>query len=327
MVANARGLEIYADTWSGNWGWRGLIGHVSRHLTAQQAFFGNGLHEINLGLYYRWRSLEPETVIYGDDARSYAFEEVTLPKRRFRRSREVLDIEWRSPRMVGRDVKAIREENITSAQFRIGLDDLIDAIGYGLGSVKPSDDVDVGGLMEWLRDQRSRIPREDSDLRARLQADEAAFRKIMSGLNEWEKLGLDWRDFHADARRILDDPSDWDPVDDFSPHGNGTGADILENWSRNARSSPRAVADRFGFIGQDPASNRDEWMQWALIHLGLAFGHIKKRATCPPDLARRTRAVLTRERVFASAQNDWPHRDEWLGRLDRYDRILARFAE
>lgn len=64
---------------------------------------------------------------------------------------------------------------------------------------------------------------------------EEADRAVMS---PWEQLGIDWRDYHPEARTILDDPFFWDCTNDFSPHGNDTGADLLDDYRKWLKRNP-----------------------------------------------------------------------------------------
>jgi hypothetical protein len=59
----------------------------------------------------------------------------------------------------------------------------------------------------------------------------------------WERLGIDWSRYHASARELLDDPFYWDSADEYAPHGNDTGADLLEafrEWRRRHRGGGAA---------------------------------------------------------------------------------------
>lgn len=224
---------------------------------------------------------------------------------------------------------------MTPDQFDRALDALIAALRYGLKAVKRTDEVDSEGLLAWLASVRREHRGDATSLREVLEADRAFMNRLrlqrLQETDPWDLLDIDWARYPVVAREVLDDPSDWSLGDDFSPHGNDTGADIFADWSRYRRDRPlQAVHRLFGepYISKPPEpSDKDRWWVWVEIHLALAFGHIKMAGTCPADLAGMTLEVLARERGAAEARADWPHRDEWLGRLERYDRILARFAE
>lgn len=128
------------------------------------------------------------------------------------------------------------------------------------------------------------------------------------------------------ARDILDNPSDWSQIDDFSPHGNDTGSDIFAEWSQYARLTPEAAARKFGWGNEFDLNNELCWHDWFEINLALAFGHIKKSGICPPEIAAKAHTVLSKEKSRVSEILDWEYREEFLARLERYCRILDRYT-
>lgn len=144
----------------------------------------------------------------------------------------------------------------------------------------------------------------------------------------WKRLGVDWKQFHPKARAILDDPFYWDPADDFSPHGNDTGADLLEGygtwWKRNPDDDPvRFLA----VLGQDWGMSLDmsapydaEIANQAAV--ALAFAEIKLRGTCRQGAAELALRAIDRQRKHALAAADWPHRDERLRSLSKLEAKL-----
>jgi uncharacterized protein YfeS len=149
---------------------------------------------------------------------------------------------------------------------------------------------------------------------------EAVWRARAASLSGWEKLGLDWRDFHADARAVLDDPFYWDVVDEFAPHGNDTGADLFDNYRRWVGRNPHAnpvdflsdLVKRWG-IADDASDNALRVLDEAAV--ALAFAELKMKAICTPVIAAGANAALRRQRDQALSAVDWSHREQRLLRL------------
>jgi len=134
----------------------------------------------------------------------------------------------------------------------------------------------------------------------------------------------DLRGAHEDARQILDAPLDWSQGNPFAPHGNDLGADILGEWARIRRKDVAAVAAYFQ-IDMAGAEAEDRMDQIQLM-LGLAFAHVKKTGTCPPDLAAETLKCLRDHNALALEALVAGHRAEWQEAWKRYDRILTGFC-
>ncbi len=143
-------------------------------------------------------------------------------------------------------------------------------------------------------------------------------------MDPWDRLDLDGHGFHAKARHILDDPADWSGDDEFAPHGNDIGADIVNDWSTYRRLGATEAGN---YLELPPLANDTDdyyWTRWVQLH-ALAFGHIKKHGRCPDRIAAGARDLMAREFARNKARDDWPHREHWQARLIRYDRILYDF--
>jgi uncharacterized protein YfeS len=141
-------------------------------------------------------------------------------------------------------------------------------------------------------------------------------------MSPWERLGIDWRDFYPDARKILDDPFYWEEANDFSPHGNDTGADLLSDYRRWLGRHPSDDPLDFyhNLIAQWGVSpdDTDPFIRSALDEAGvaLAFAELKLRANCRPSAATLARQAVQRQREEALLAKDWPHREDRLKSLE-----------
>lgn len=147
----------------------------------------------------------------------------------------------------------------------------------------------------------------DQDI-ARKQVDEFRTRQFWARqtLSEWDRLGLDWDDFHPSARSIISDPRLWDCADDYSPHGNDTGADTLVLAQEligelikshdEGHSLYERVWKQWGFVfpvTQNGASQIAEETHREFV-VGFAFAYLKLLGECPKWLRQLTLEELDR---------------------------------
>jgi uncharacterized protein YfeS len=149
-------------------------------------------------------------------------------------------------------------------------------------------------------------------IRAEAEAKRAAERATKSA---WDLLDIDWDEFHPQAREVLDDPFFWDCVDDLAPHGNDTGADLLEDYRRWQKRNPSGSLLKF------LAVLMKRWdiepIDWNIVDeeqtnalaagkpinlqvcneaiIGLAFAAIKVKGQCPKAVVDLALKALERE--------------------------------
>lgn len=191
-----------------------------------------------------------------------------------------------------------------------------------------------------LRALESALSRAQEDLPA-TRSELEAFATIQQGhaiaaaalLSPWDKLGIDWAQYHPAARKLLDDPFFWDSVDEYAPHGSDTGADLLDafrEWRGRHRGVPAArflplMLKRWNYssgvalLHGKPMSqwdDDDELMVEVIdeANIAIAFAQMKLEGTCDEDL--REAALLSIERQLDPAVHahfDWSlpieHRD------------------
>jgi uncharacterized protein YfeS len=120
----------------------------------------------------------------------------------------------------------------------------------------------------------------------------------------------------------LNDPFFWEQTNEFAPHGNDTGADLLSdyrNWlKRNPTGEPmdfyKNLMTRWGFALNSPDSTGRFVMDEAAV--ALAFAELKLRGECRPDVSDLARQATDRQRQEALQAIDWPHREDRLRSLD-----------
>ncbi|MBK8039960.1 MAG: hypothetical protein IPK22_22940 [Verrucomicrobiaceae bacterium] len=149
-------------------------------------------------------------------------------------------------------------------------------------------------------------------------------------MSPWEKLGIDWQDFHPKAKSILDDPFFWDCTNAFSPNGNDTGADLLEGYRERLKKNKEghsakfieALAKRWGYNGctDMDEETRDE------ADVALAFADIKLRGRCDAQARQIALDAIKNQRRIAHDETDPPHLQERLKALEQIEAKLITVA-
>ncbi|MDO5609815.1 MAG: hypothetical protein Q4G62_03390 [Pseudomonadota bacterium] len=186
--------------------------------------------------------------------------------------------------------------------------------------------LDVQALLAWVDQAVATAPTSPVELeRFKVQMLQAAA-SARATQSPWEQLGVDWDEFHPDARSLLDDPFFWDGHDDYSPHGNDTGADVLSELREPGacRRSPATFLEwlfKRWDMHKDieralhmPVDALDDEALLALkVHdqavVGLAFGYLKLRGAMPAGIAEQALQTFRRRRAVCKAKG-YPVSDE-----------------
>lgn len=298
----------------------GPVSWVSSLLEVEIPVFGSAVERIELTVFYLGKSAKAHSSIPYDPPKK--------DTRRFERKRKTLRVLWISRRQSEAQIGGVYLPQMTSEILLGAFDDVADAIRFGLDGFSKEDDFDKDGFFSWLLEMRERPWGDGKDLQTTLKIASDKIREKWTARAEsdpWSVLSVDWSTMASNARDILDDPIDWSETDDFSPHGNDTGADIFADWSRFARLTPEAAATEIGWGSDFDLSNDLCWRDWVEINLALAFGHIKKTGICPPEIASKAYSVLSEEMARAKEASDWQYREEFLTRTKRHCKILAQY--
>ncbi len=155
-----------------------------------------------------------------------------LPKVKFHRKKATLSIDYGSA--LGAIEEVLPHHELDFEFFGAAFDELQQVFS----KLEPAQ------LGQWVDAARIAAPRSQQELEAFAESEEQRKADHHATKSPWDLLGLDWEDFHPDARRILDDPFFWEATNDFSPNGNDTGADLLHD----VRKDPRAQKDPIRFL-------------------------------------------------------------------------------
>lgn len=275
----------------------------------------------------------------------------TLPSRRFERNRQRLFVAFECQSLertfvdrasLDPQIEAliasgeklegrIRPLDIFEANDAV-LGEIIEALAACALKIKASDEYRFADMLDWMRQKRETLPRTAESYHAVARAGAAARLAREAAMNPWEKLGVDFRDFHPAARCLLDDPFFWSPHDEFAPHGNDAGGDLFVAFRKWRKRNPNDSSEEFFAkqkialcIGSPPDEMDDATRkEYVDACLGMAFAHLKIDGACP-DWARRLAvgAIDLDRRMIATLERPWEHRDKRLRSLDLMERALS----
>lgn len=248
-----------------------------------------------------------------------------LPKIRVMNKMKLVEIEYVSNTCMGEDLEAgpYKAKPGFNANWREDLErrrhrydaELLHRFCSELLEILPTfkkrlakvDDFNFDGFLNWAALKLKDLPKTDESLK---EYATALYSKPQQPKNaaSWDDLLIDWSKYHPQARQTLDDLFYWDCVNEYAPHGNDEGADLLEHFQRWRKRSKSADSKKFferlmrdwGVMGKteifQPGLHKD-----ALI--GLAFAHLKIDSACPSWVRNDALAAL-QERLTKVNQSE-----------------------
>lgn len=315
-------LYIYAKSYN-SWGGNPHLSLAGDFLLQNAPSFGGAINEIEITLVLPDRGPPKATLERSFEAHHQC--RATLPKLTFHRAKKRVEIVIASEAMDGRDWKFTTRVSLPI--FSQGCVDIIKALQLLEKRIKSSDDFDLHALLSHCAGLQAQIPTHEDDLQVVIAELRAADEKRRNAKSPWEKLAIDWDDFHPNARSTLDDPFFWECTNDFSPNGNDTGADLLEDyrdWLKKHKDGQplsflEKLAKRWGY---DEFTNMDSEVRDE-ASVGLAFADIKLRGCCQSEARQLALDAINSQRRKAHEAVDWPHRDEQLQSLSRLEAKLT----
>lgn len=224
-----------------------------------------------------------------------------LPRLRWEPKRRRLSVRYES--RLGLAEQVLEHRPPSQALLRAAVEEFVALLRTHTKALSRKPGLDVERLIELVDSLNGLVPMTDSDVAAVQAAHAERRRAERSRLPWWEQLEIDWAEYHPAARELLNDPFFWSEVDDYSPHGNDTGADLIHDfraWRRAHKSSPpsvflQRVLQDWGISTEWRRLPIEEWDDELAIQthdeaaVALAFALIKLEGAC--DNAVRTVAI------------------------------------
>ena len=249
----------------------------------------------------------------------------SLPKLTYRKKNGKVEIAIASSVMDASEW--IPSRLLSLSLFERAVDEIVGALSLMRKKLNRSDAFDLDAFLLHCEASKIRIPRTELELQELAVALNEASKAKRDAMSSWQKLGIDWDEFHSQARAILDEPFFWDCTDDFSPNGNDTGADLLENyrdWIKRHKDGRPIVfldylAKKWGYASFE-AFDEDVLIESGI---GLAFADIKLRGTCDQEVRDLAIECIHRQRIKADAAHDRQYREEKLASLKKFEAKLG----
>jgi uncharacterized protein YfeS len=312
-------LEFYVMARAYNsYGGHSTLSLIPGFLLTDAPLFGTALTELTVAFHFATSGPSRKTLdqLYAD----FHTNRLKLPNVVFRRNRGQAVIDIASDLLDGKELDSRR--GLSLSLLRGGVAETLAALRLLKSRLTAKDDFSLDAFLSHCDRREASLPDTDEALSTLKKQSDARRAAIRAAMSPWERLGIDWRDFHPDARRILDNPFYWEQANDFSPHGNDTGADLLSDYRSWLGLHPsddplefyRGLIIQWGFSpdATDPSirSALDE------AGIALAFAELKLRADCRPSVAALARQAVHRQRQEALLATDWPHREDRLRSLE-----------
>ena len=249
-------------------------------------------------------SFAPRT---GRDATSEAYfqaefeaDRSRLPRIRWERSKRKLTLAYES------HIATAAEMHVPYNYSRRLVLAAIDELAAFLNDQRPilakKTGLDANLFVRTVESLRADVPATDADVETFHKAHRELL-KALEALLPWaERLEIDWKKFHPSARTLLDDELFWSEIDEFSPHGNDTGHDLLDDlrrWRRSHATTPPLdfLAHELRKLGFDPVKQDDEIDTYThdQAAIALAFGLIKLEGSCDPATRDAALAAIGRQ--------------------------------
>lgn len=189
---------------------------------------------------------------------------------------------------------------------------------------KKTDDFDFEACLMWIESLRQKLPETKDHADNLIETYNKQRSLEYSKLSEWERLGIDWSDYHVSARDVVPLVELWSITNEFAPNGNDTGADVLYSFETNkekvrkSKDEGRAIFEKewehlWGKRIPQANGNYDDLAlnDYRKFTIGFAYGFLKHLGFCPEWLKAETCKHIKEYEEFAEREySEWEHLDE-----------------
>ena len=273
-------------------------------LTVRLGDYGTAVKEIDITACFRHSNRKPKPTLE-DLFDEFHGDLDSLPRITFQRKAKRIKIEFASDNFTAEDDVGRRKPTLKNCQ--VAAREIAALLPLIQKKIKSGDKFDI---QSFVSDAEAILSAKIKSVKEWKQIGRQAEKQIQAedaAKSPWELLEVDWDKFHRKARSILDDPFFWDAADDFAPHGNDTGADLLEDFRRwhrkHSTTAPLKFLDEMmkgwdiqpiDWLETDRKTvlklNKEDPISMSVCNesaIALAFAVIKMRAKCPQDVIER----------------------------------------
>jgi len=323
-------MEIIVSVHTYNtYGGHGTLTLVGKYLELEALNYGSAVKELDIHVYFAGGKISRHLESLSEQYHEFLS---GLPSTKFYRKKAKFELNFASELGNADLVSGFEPPDLEL--FTDSVKEVVASLEVLNAKLKKSDDFDLEKFNTFLNLKLENIPKDDESfkrLQSRLEKEDM---RKQASMSEWDKLGIDWEDYHPDSRKLLDSPFFWSCIDDFSPNGNDTGADVLELYRDWKHQNPKGNGANFlGNLLDDwgvewPSNKDDEYSRttYEEMILGLSFAQIKLEGECETAITKESLKVVrqVRQRI-TDKHRDWEHFEERLRTLDELEGKLTMF--
>jgi uncharacterized protein YfeS len=289
--------------------------------------FGDAIEVIGITVHFD--ALTPQSSLAALYKQHKEFLE-SLPTVNFLPKKKRLDIIYYSPLFTAEQFGKRKHVVPSAKTLAAFVAEVCDVIQLSPVSLKSNANFDFTAFSQWLTNKTAELPASDSALSTLKARGEQIWQARLAAASPWDLLPIEWDDYHQNARTILDDIFFWDCLDEFAPHGNDSGADLLEmclEWQQmNPDTDILELFNEVFHTGNGKGVSFVDLEHDAMM-LGFAFAAIKLNGQCPREVATEALSTIANERALWKTRTDSPHYEAKLTALKKMESKLASFAK
>ena len=280
--------------------------------------FGDAIREIEITIHFHQGSPAKKSLEKLHD--EFHQNLSTLPKCVFFRKKQRLVLDFEAKFTTGFEIKRNSRPpiQINPEWVKNTLSEIIHQLPLIKSKIKKSDDFNFDSFESYLKQKLYDIPIEVSELEKIEQRVSARKKQEFNKLDDWEKLNINWDDYHPNARNAVNQPFLWSEVDEFSPNGNDTGADTLElfkEWNKRHKDVSALVFLENLLAGWEvdldsPYKSDYTSRTYFQCVVGLAFASAKLRGKCEDKLKEIAIKAIDKYLNEIQAEIDWQFFEE-----------------
>lgn len=256
----------------------------------------------------------------------------SLPKCTFYRKKQCMKLEFEAKFATGFEIEKNKKPpiQINPDWVKSTFKEIINFLPLIKKKLKKSDRFDYERFEEHISTTLAEIPKNIDELENIRDIVAKRRKAAFDKLDDWEKLGLDWDNFHPNAKNVVPAPSLWSCTDEFSPNGNDTGADTLSFFLKWNKSNSDTTALAFlkkllsDWDVEIDAPYKSDYSSLTYFQTvtGLAFASAKLRGKCEQEL--KDRAILAIDKYLESIKDiaDWEHKKDCQYKLGLSKKVI-----
>ena len=319
-------MEINTVTHTYNtYGGSSTISRIGDYLSLELGTFGSAIEEIEVHVYVEGGVPNSNSAPIHKQYHEFTAD---LPSTTFYRKKKRFQINY---------VSAASYEAVSGFEppclnlFMLVIKEIAEQFKLIKSKLKKGDDFAANEFEDCINSKLNTLPTNGIVFTEILQKLDLVRQEKWAGMSEWEKLGVDWEDYHSEAKIILDDPFYWQTADDFSPHGNDSGSDAMgiyrERYKAIRQNSGTKVVnqilDDWGFSDASDEGDHESREIYFEIVLGVIFAQLKYQAKCDIDLKETALEVIQCSKAHhIKLYADWPLLDSKIQSLEMMENKL-----